>query len=164
MGLARGILASLNPLQRSAWPHVVSGVAAGLSANRIGEALRLGGLGINRGVLLELVRAAKGIEAAAVQLRNIRLDRRPDPSRLPEAAHSILRNYSFRVQVTGTDTATGQPIRRHITISTDTVLTRGQLEDLAAEIVESGNERYGVEVESTLLVGGVRQPQLTEAQ
>ena len=81
-------------------------------------------------------------------------DERPDPSSLPEALTAIRRRYAFYAEVEGRSTLTGERVTRNVTISTNRLLTRSQIEDAALEAVESAPEVYGLEdVEASAFFG-----------
>jgi hypothetical protein len=69
---------------------------------------------------------------------------------------AIRRAASFTVEVRGTLLSSGQSFIQHVTVTTDTPLTRREIEEAALDAVEGAQDRYGIEVEETLLVRGVR--------
>jgi len=146
---------SLNRLQRAALPIIRGGVAKGLSSRIIntiiGSAL---GSGINRNLLLKIIRAEKGIKATTPKLKFLRLTDFPNANTLPESITRQARKFRFIVEVRGTLIDTGESIVQNITVSTDTVLTRGEIESIAENFVVEGDERYGIDVNNVVLITG----------
>jgi hypothetical protein len=135
-------------------------VREGLSANKIGLVLREQGLGIRRQTLLQLTGAERAIWTHGQSLKFLPFGATPRLATLPEALSKIRRAYSFTVALTGRSELTGQRLVQHVTISTDRGMTRGELEDLAVEMGIEGKRRYGLELESAQLVGGLRSGEL----
>ena len=141
---------------RRAWPIIQRGVREGISSRALTGVLQRAGLGIRRQTLLDIMRLAEGEFAIAPVLSALGLDRRPNPLRLPPAITKIRRAFSFTVRVLGADSDTGLEIEQFVTVSTDTLLTRGEIEALAEQAIESDLSRYKIIVSEFLLTGGVR--------
>lgn len=155
--MAAPLIAGLTRAARLAMPFIERGVREGLSSRAIETAIRAGGFAApRRTVLLEVMRAMRGVEESGKALRFLRQGARPDPARLPEALTTIRRAYSFTLEVRGTHISTGAPLVQHVTVTSDTLLTRAEMEAAAAEAVDQGNERYGIEVESVLPIKGIK--------
>lgn len=165
--MALPLLAGLSAAARQALPIIQSGVSKGLSSRTINAVIKTAfGKGIRRQTLLDIMRAETGMERAGALLRFVLPRNRPNILRLPPALTRIRRQFSFVIQVTGQIIDTGESILQNITVSTDTILTRGELERLAETAVTSEQERYGFTVESSLLIRGMRagdQGTLTQA-
>lgn len=150
-------LSTLNALARQAYPLIKAGVAQGLSSRAIDVVLKSAfGKSIRRSTLLEVMRRESGVERIASQLKFLRLDRLPNPLRLPPAITRLRRQYSFLVEVTGHLIDTGEIIKQHITIATDTLRTRQELQNLAINTIEGEKERYGIDIIGAQLISGKR--------
>ena len=114
-----------------ALPFIEHGVAQGISTTALQQSLSSAGIGVRRQDLLDAIRAVKGAEAAADVLKSIRSDFRPNPDRLPFAVTRQLREFSFRVRVTGYDVNAGAETNRYFNISTDTNMSRDEIEEVA---------------------------------
>ena len=137
-----------------------SGAAQGLSAESVLTALRNAGQGYRRTDFLRDYSIIRNVEQAHERLRFIPGDRRPDPSRLPVATTKTLRRYAVTVELRGFDTATGEQTTRHVTISSDNILTVDEYLDEAAELV-SDPERYSsMEIERSSVISAVRSGEL----
>jgi len=158
--LPAAVLTRLPKSARLAYPFVKRAVSEGLSANAALKAWRESGGAIRRQTFLDLYRTVKGVEQAGARLRNLPLHSRPNPDRLPPAVHPILRRYSFEVRLRGVDSYTGETVERYITVSSNDLLTRREIELKAEEAVERFPENYPFILESALLVGGKRSPDL----
>lgn len=150
-------LASLSPRERTAYPFIRQGVREGLSSRQILSVLQEHlGSGLRRQRLLDLMRLENIEQTTGATLRYLNRDAYPNPQRLPDALSKIRRNYSFDIEVRGTLLDTDEPYSRYVTVTTDALLTRGDLEAAAMEAVEVEAGRYGMAVDGALLVGGRR--------
>lgn len=149
----------LSTLARSArlfLPAAQRAVAEGLPAQAAIDAFRAGGGAIRRQTALDVFRAVAGLERRAAAILSVRKDRRPTVASLPEALTQIRRGFSFTAEVHGTVSETGALIKRFVTISTDSLLTVGEMEALAEETASASGEGYGIEVESVRITRGIR--------
>lgn len=150
-------LETLSRAARTAYPAIQRGVREGLSSRRIDDALRKEfGSSIRRATLLDIMRREQSVVERSERLKFLGLDRRPSPASLAEALTKIRREYSFTVEVTGTMVSTGASLTQHITVTSDTLLTRREIEEAARDLVESDKDQYGVEVESVTITRGMR--------
>lgn len=147
-------LSTLSARARQAYPIIQRGVSEGLSARAIQTTLSSAGLGIRRQTLLDTVRRIKDVEGRGQRLRFIRSDRTPDPRRLPEALTTLRRSFSFRVELRGVDFGTGDPFTRFVTVALDKPLTRQEIERKAEQFILDEPKRYGIDIETVLLVHG----------
>lgn len=141
---------------RLAFPGIVRGVREGLSARAIGRALRAGGLSFSDRFLFEAARLQRDVFQRGGVVAALGDRERPTPSLLPEALTAINRQYSFLVEVEGRSVVTGGLVRQNVTISTDRLLTREQMEEAAVDAVESAVEVYGLEDVDATAVFGMR--------
>jgi hypothetical protein len=155
--MALPILATVGKAARAAFPIIEGGVSRGLSATAINSLIRdTMGSGIRRQTLLDIMRAVRNIETTSSQLRFLAPDRLPNPNRLAVSATVMRRRYAFVVDVHGTHASTGAPILKRVTISTDQLLTRAQIEDEAQSLMEDEESEYGIDVNRVVLVRGMR--------
>ena len=139
-------------------PMIESGVASGLSSRAINTAIqRATGTGLRRQVLLDAMREVRGIQTLGERLQFVRLDRSPDPTRVPTALTPIRRGFGSTVRIEGRLLETGELVTRHVQVTHDSVLTRGQIEDIAASFLEDEEAEYGIDLERVLLVKQVRR-------
>ncbi|HXK37160.1 MAG: hypothetical protein A2V70_19440 [Planctomycetes bacterium RBG_13_63_9] len=109
--------------------------------------------------LFGAVRELRSLSNAGAHVATLADNARPDPGRLPFALTDLRRQYSFLVEVEGRSIKTGGILRQHVTVSTDRLLTREQMEDAAIEAVETDEDRYGLEdIEATAVFGMRAQP------
>lgn len=149
-------LLRLAPRARRASPIIRRGVREGISSRALTGILQRAGLGIRRQTLLDIMRLMEGEAAIGPVLSALGLNRRPNPLRLPPALTKIRRAFSFTVRVRGVDVETGATSESFVTVTTDTLLTRGEIEALAAQAIEVDQQRYQLVVSDLLLTGGVR--------
>jgi len=136
------ILAALNKRARAAYPFIRRGVKEGMSANSIQNALIASGMGIARSSLLKIVRAERDAKTESSKLKFLGMDRRPDPRKLPLARTIITRKYAFIVKFFVFNEATLEDEEQYITVSTDNLLTRSQIENTAITAFTDSPERY----------------------
>lgn len=143
-GLGAEVLGALVGGAREALPYIVHGVSAGLSANRIGQALAEAGLGIRRSNLLTLVRAYQGtFEAAGIQ-RGLPSNALP-PSYIFFPSATFMKNpFAYILKATVQNNITGLVGTRSITVSSPTALTNEQIADYAENILVSAESDYHV--------------------
>jgi hypothetical protein len=155
--MALPLIVALTRAARIAMPFIERGVAEGLSSRSIERAIRAGGLAApRRQVLLDIMRGYREIAERSSVLKYLKLENRPDVSRMASALTRIQRAYSFTMEVRGVISGTNEPLVRHVTVSSDSVLTRGEMEESAATAVLSGQERYGIEVTQILPIRAVK--------
>ena len=139
-------------------PIIESGVASGLSSRAINTAIQQAtGAGLRRQVLLDVIREIRGIQIVGESLQFVRLDRRPDPARIPTALTPIRRAFGSTVRIEGRLLETGELVTRHVQVTHDSVLTRGQIEDIAAGFLEDEEGEYGIDLTRVLLVKQVKR-------
>ncbi len=73
---------------------------------------------------------------SGLDISRLRRDYFPNPLRMPEAVTPLLRNFSFTVRVRGTNTLTGRFEERFVTVASSRNMTRGQIEEKAAALIQ----------------------------
>ena len=141
---------------RRASPMILRGVREGISSRQLMGVLQKAGLGIRRQVLLDLMRLYGDEVAIGPVLSALGINRFPNPMRLPPALTKIRRAYSFTVRVRGAELDTGLETEQFVTVTSDTLLTRGEIEALADQAIEADRSRYNLIVADLLLTGGLR--------
>ncbi len=149
-------LLGLSPRARRASPIIRRGVREGISSRALTGILQRAGLGIRRQTLLDIMRLVEGEAAIGPVLSALGLNRRPNPLRLPPALTKIRRAFSFTVRALGVDVETGVSREQFVTVTSDTLLTRGEIEALAEQAIETDRDRYQLRETQFQLTGGVR--------
>jgi len=139
-------LGGLSAATRRSYSIIQAGVAQGLSARAVNEAVRAAtGTGIRRTDLLQGMRLAGGVQQAGRNIGNVGLARRPNYATLP-AFSPVTSNKKYLIQyeVRWTDSITGETGSNFITVGTDETLTRGELDQAAIDAWEEGQnqQRY----------------------
>ena len=156
--MATPLSLTLSSTVRRLLPIIESGVAAGLSSRAINAAIKTAtGTGVRRQVLLDIMREMRGIQTAGESLQFVRFDRAPNPARVPTALTPIRRAFGSTVRIEGRFLSTGERVVRHVQVTHDSVLTRGEIEDIAAGFLEDEESEYGIVLERVLLVKQVRR-------
>ena len=154
--MAFPFLLGLSSRARRASPIIRRGVREGVSSRALTGILQKAGLGIRRQTLLDIMRLMEGEAAIGPVLSALGLNRRPNPLRLPPALTKIRRAFSFTVRARGLDADTGASVERFVTVTTDTLLTRGEIEALAEQALEGEGPSGSLLSFEVLLTGGVR--------
>ena len=149
-------LLKLSSRARRASPMIRRGVREGVSSRQMTRILQKAGLGLRRQTLLDIMRVMGEEAAIGPVLSALGVGRRPNPFRLPPAITKIRRAFSFTVRVQGLETDTGAPVERFVTVTSDTLLTRGEIEALAEQAIETDLDRYKISESAFLLTGGMR--------
>lgn len=136
-GLAPEVIETLTAGAQRALPYVVHAVTAGLSANAIGRALEEAGMGVRRASLLSVVRAVRETIVGAEVQRGLEGDTLPSPSLFQGSLTFMRRPYAYVVEVNGINTLTGKRTKRHITVSSGSILSNDMLEQYVGDIVEA---------------------------
>jgi len=113
----------------------------GLSANAALRLARQTGIGVRRHNFLSIYRELRGQSEAAYHIRSVRKTHLPNVDRLPHAITNIRREYSFNVRLNLRDGQTGEIMHRNITVSTDRLMTVGDIE-AEAEAAYRTNSTY----------------------
>ncbi len=135
------------------------GVARGLSSSAINALVRSDqGVGLRRTDLLAGIRHIRNIEEAGARLRSIRRDLSPDPRRLPHAKTPILSDYSYTVQVRGTDPSSNQQVRANLTVRKNRPMSRADIEQETQDAIDEGVKKGAfyskIKVDIILIVDG----------
>ncbi len=154
--MAAPFLLGLSSRARRASPLIRRAVREGVSSRQLTGILQKAGLGIRRQTLLDIMRLMEGEAAIGPVLSALGLNRRPNPLRLPPALTKIRRAFSFTVRALGVDVETGVASERFVTVTSDTLLTRGEIEALAEQAIEGDRDRYQLRETEFLLTGGLR--------
>ena len=140
-------LGGLSAATRRSYSIIQAGVAQGLSARAVNEAVRAAtGTGIRRTDLLQGMRLAGGVQQAGRNIANVGFDRRPNYGTLPAFSPvSSNKKYLIQYEVRWTDSVSGESGSNFITIGTDQTLTRLELDLAAVEAWVEGQsqENYG---------------------
>lgn len=152
--LSSGVQKNLGILRR--------GIREGLTSTAMNAVIKQSqGVGLRRTDLLAGIRHIKGIEEAGSRIRNMRPDLMPDPDRIPYAKTPILSKYSFTIEVRGIDKNTGLRGTTALTIRTNTLMTRNEIEAEAQEAIDEAEDTGAAykhfEVESILIVDARRR-------
>jgi len=140
-------LGGLSAATRRSYSIIQAGVAQGLSARAVNEAVRAAtGRGIRRTDLLEGMRLAGGVQQAGRNIANVGFNRRPNYATLPVFTPvTSNRKYLIQYEVRWFDPVTGEQGSNWLTIGTDEMLTRAELDQAAMDAWEAGQkeQRYG---------------------
>lgn len=132
-------------------------MARGISSRKLNDVIKAAtGQGIRRQVLLDFMRAVRGTKQKSTFLKFLKDNALPNINRLPAALTKIQRRLSFLVEVRGILVESGETIIQHVTLAMDNPLSKARMQQMAVQIVEDQQERYGIEVDRGLLISGVR--------
>lgn len=80
----------------------------------------------------------------------------PNITRIPIAATKLLRNFSYSLTAQGINKATGEIVSQNISISTNTLLSKQQAMDMAADLAIGETKSGGLE-SAAVSVNGITQ-------
>jgi hypothetical protein len=151
------LLSTLSVAARTALPFIERGVREGLASRAINAVLKSEfGKGLRRQVLLDVMRAVSGVQSAGAQLKFLGLDKIPNPARIPAALTTIRREFSYKIEVRGVSSMTGQSMTRFVQVTSSRNLTRREMQDAALDAIGSDQERYGITDYEAVPVSAVR--------
>lgn len=151
-----GFVSSLALPARQALPIIRSAIRRGIGADSTFQTLRTRFPGLTRAAVRGIARVERQIIAASADLRFMNQDFMPNPNRLPPALTTLRRQFSFKVRLRGIDPVTGSSVDQFVTISTDRLRSRRDMEAAAMEFTERDPSAYAIEFTQPLLVEGVR--------
>lgn len=137
---------------RLALPFIESGVASGFSANKILSLLTAGGMGVNRQLGLQVIKALSQPFGAPTQTLGTGGPEYPSPGLFRVAPYPTSKNYTYVFQVVGVNPITGQTEVQYVNVVSDTLLTIDDATDLAEDVVDTGQSGNGLEDLETELV------------
>lgn len=149
--MARGLLSTMSPKARVAYPIIKSGVRSGLSFNQIRTALAKSELGITSAELSPIVRYERELVIHGQNLKFLPHNRRPNPDRLPTSITSQKSKFLYTVQVFGFIGGSGETFARYVNVATNELITRAEAEEAASHTILGRFDQYKMEVESTQL-------------
>lgn len=120
------------------------GVAQGVAPRVIQKVLEKAGIPVPQPTLTKVITAERRRREAGARLRNLGRNRRPNPTRLPLSLTPIARAYAFLVELKGVSASTGEAVTKWMTVSTDELLTRGEIEAGAQEMFDADAEAYDI--------------------
>ncbi len=124
-----------------------SGIAKGLSANKILNRLKLSPLGgMQRSNFLKVVRHIKRIKQTRPYVDSVNLGKKIDFSRLAPSEYGHEKKYNFVVKLKGISKMTGENAEEWMTISTDREITKADAIFEAGVFFGSG--KYGLQEDS----------------
>lgn len=132
-------------------------MARGISSRKLNAVIKAAtGQGVRRQVLLDYMRAVAGVKQKSTFLKFLKDNAIPNINRLPTALTTIQRRFSFIVEVRGILIESGETIVQHVTLAMDSPLSKARMQQMAEQIVEDREERYGIEIDRGILLSGVR--------
>lgn len=137
------------------------GVARGVAPRVIERTLERAGIPVPQPTLEKVITQERRRREAGAKLKNLGRNRRPNPTRLPLSLTPIARAYAFLVEVQATAVSTGERVTRWITVSTDELLTRGEIEDRAQSMIEGEADAYGLTDITVTVSEGMRASDLS---
>lgn len=118
-------------------------VNTGIATSQILQQVRDAGLGIRTQTGYQVVNYLKNISNPGQEtLQSISALAYPNIKSIPLSLTKLLRNFSYRVKVSGTHQLTGELVDQYIQISSNQLLTKQAALDQANAIVSVGGTKY----------------------
>lgn len=115
------------------------------SASSILQELSDNGIGIRRQTGLQVINYLRNTALPASNyIDNLTLNSLPSIQRLAKSTTKQLRNFAYKVQLTGFDKFSNQLTKRNVTVSTNQLLTKQQALDIATALGESESQSGGI--------------------
>lgn len=152
--MALPLLARLSASARSAYPFIRRAVSEGMSVLDTQILLQEVLFPVPRNELLRVINAIRREFRLGADLREWPMRRVIGESVLHTAITPLRRRFSFEVLIRGIDTRTGNPRGQFITVTTDRLLTREQIEAEAERFAVGGEGSGGMEDVTAELVAG----------
>ena len=130
------VVREMPPSASIAYDYIKRAMGRGISARAMEPIIRRTITPISRTTINNVVRGIKGIQEAAADLRFLKRNATPDPRRIRPPKGEILTKYSFTVRSSGQGLHYDDDGFRYTQVTSDTLLTREQMETRASEIVE----------------------------
>ena len=143
-----------------ALPFVEEVVSRGLTTFGSFISIIESGLDVRADEILLMVERVQAERQIAVDIMALPLDQVIDPTRLPFSLTSQLRTFSYDVELSGFNAFTGEPQVNFVTVSTEELLTRQEIEDKALSFRsnEAGSPRLGeLSIITPIVVAGRRR-------
>lgn len=107
--------------------------------------VRESGLGISNSTGYQVINYLRDTYLPSTSaLKNLANDTLPTINSIPKSVTELLRNFSYKVAVTGSDINTGETRKQYIQISSNQLLTKQQALDAASNIVEQSSKSGGI--------------------
>lgn len=147
-----------HPVIRQFYSIIRRGVGEELSSRAIIRAIRESGGMIRDSIAFSAISDVRNRVAGETRLRFLNLDQAPNVNRLPESLNPTTAQFSFRVGLNKISGGGPTDYEQIVTVVTDDILTRREIEEMAASFAVP--ERYGVNfvVRDVQLLGGTRTP------
>jgi hypothetical protein len=136
----------LNAAQREAFNYFQGSVSRGIGVNATLAAYKDIGGAIRRSSALDLYRMITGQEKAADYFSHLKREAIPDVRNIPIVRWAIKGNYYYNMELSCTNTTTGNTFTRNLTVSSDYLMRRSDMEDEAISAFYGDREETKVEV------------------
>jgi hypothetical protein len=126
----------LNAAQREAFNYFSGAVSRGLGVNAAIRSYQDIGGAIRRSSALDLYRIITGQEKAADYFKSLTRNAIPDVRNIPIVRWSIKGNYYYNMRLDCFNTVTGDTFTKNVTVSSDSLMNRGQMEEEALKSLD----------------------------
>jgi hypothetical protein len=149
----------LTAAQREAFNYFQGAVSRGLGVNAAIRSYQDIGGAIRRSSALDLYRIITGQEKAADYFKSLTRNAIPDIRNIPIVRWTIKGNYYYNMQLSCTNVETGTKFTKNITVSSDYLMSRQDMEDESIAAFYGDRETTNVEVNASMPVRiGRRSP------
>ena len=158
--MAMGAIFAFTAEVRAALPLIRSAVAEGYDALNTRMLLQEAGISVNARQFNSLFAGLSAERGAAQYLGSLRQEYRFNPFRLPEAVTRLRRQFSFTVRLLFEDGDTGDLFEKIVTVATDRIMTRNEIEAAAMDSEEKAGYGRGGELVNAQILEGKRSGEL----
>lgn len=115
------------------------------SARAILSQARSAGHSIGNATGLQVINYLRSeVQSPLSYVQNLANDKLPNLNNIGKSLTKQLRNFAYVVELNGVDALTGEGTTRHVTVSTNKLLTKQEAIDFAVNIVEDQPQGYNI--------------------
>lgn len=142
----RGLLSFLTAPIRRAFPYIDMAVRLRQPIARIRRAIGARIAGVSAADLERVVSATRAARRTTEEIVGGNLKEKISPTRIPSAITRQRRRFAWRIRYNYVDPTTGEFLQKHMTLSTDEIISAEDALDQARDIIA---ENYGIEHDAT---------------
>ena len=131
---------------RIAYPHIRMGVAAGMSANKIINMLKVSGIGVRKQDGLRVIKALKASTTLVSNYLTSNPTDKPIAELIPPTFTDQAKRYRYVVEGDMFDPLQEVQYEKHITIESNFLMEQGDILSLGRELIRGNSADFGADV------------------
>lgn len=146
--MALGWLSAFSDAAQASFSALRSAAAQNLSADTVYRYLRESGVEVARAEVREIVGRLKFDNAVKDYIGALSDSARPLKDYIPETATNLTKTYKYTLEVVGRNVETGEAETRVLSLTTDSLISKGRARELMTTAIESRLTTSKITVES----------------